>query len=874
MSQIAEAFVKLRPDTTTFRAEATAGIASGLGGVGGIGLRGAAGLGAITAAATLGTIAFKEMVVGAGEFEREMDVLQVVSGATADEMERIGDEAKALGADITLPGTSAGDAAVAMNELAKAGLTVTDTLGGARGALQLAAAGEIEVAEAAALAGSALNAFGLQGSEATHVADLLAGASIVAQGEVNDMALALQQSGAVSRQAGLSIEQTVGAIALLAKNGVLGSDAGTSLRTTLLRLIPTTKEATQFTKALGIEIDENRTLGEQLPEVVEQYRDSLSKLNPALQQQALTQIFGTDAIRAASILFREGADGLQEMTNAVDRNGAANELATAKTQGLLGTYDGLKSQLETTAIELGEALTPALTDFLEIVAGGVGVVNSLVGELKELAEVEIPGTDFGLGEIFREVAVQASPIGFAKRIKVAADAVHDFTTDAVDDMDSLRDSMTDLRTPDVLDRAELTKQVGRGGQEMGAELNTGFAQGVTATTSVALQAAQASLSQVIAQGKASVAQAVAQAQQNLAGLGAQLAADAGQVIDASGFQERIDTVSAQAQQAASARQQARQREAIELARKNLEVALANAPIERRIRRLQEELDQANQRSGRTDIARTLRDAREELQAAQARAVTIGDVDAGDRAARERFLRPFREGVTDAKDEMSRFNKEATIEGLQDKLDAQTDDIAENIGRLREALQDAREALIESQQSFATDQLVTSLRDAATAQKETVEQGIRDSIQAFNDGLITLPQLNRRLANLLRRPNGVDYKNAGKKLGTEFVRGFEETLKAIGIQAREVLAGPQDPGAGLRPGIVSPRDAVAAAALATQQARDRVQEAQLEAQESAAGSLQAIERAVTGQTTGSTKARPGAGVPNVVVPFNPRRGSGP
>ena len=471
MTQIAEAFVKLRPDTTTFRAEATAGIASGLGGVGAIGLRGAAGLGAITAAATLTTVALKETIMQAGEFEREMDVIAVVSGATASELDAIGESAKALGADVTLPGISAGDAAVSMNELAKAGLSVKDVMGGARGALQLAAAGEIAVKDAAALTASALNAFGLAGSEATHVADLLAGASIAAQGEVGDMALALQQSSAVARTAGLSIEQTVGAIGLLAKNGILGSDAGTSLRTTLLKLIPTTKEAAEFTRALGIEYDNNRTLGEQLPGLIEQYRESLAKLPPALQQMALAQIFGTDAVRAMSIFSREGADGLNAMTEAVDRNGAANELATARTQGLLGTFDGLKSSLETLALEIGEVMVPALTDLSEEATNATSDLTSLVGAMKDLAGVEIPSWLGGEGEgdtlgkrfkeAFGEAARQVAP-GVAA-VKDFAKAVHDMRTDAVDDMDSLRDSMTDLRSPDVIDISETRKAAAEGG---------------------------------------------------------------------------------------------------------------------------------------------------------------------------------------------------------------------------------------------------------------------------------------------------------------------------------------------------------------------------------------------------------------------------
>ena len=291
-----------------------------------------------------------------------------------------------------------------------------------------------------------------------------------------------------------------------------------------------------------------------------------------------------------------------------------------------------------------------------------------------------------------------------------------------------------------------------------------------------------------------------------------------------------------------------------MARQNLEEALQNAPIERRIRQLQDSLDRQTQRTSRRDVQRTLRDAQEELADAQARVGSAGPLTSAQQESTRRFLRPFQEGVQDAKAEISRFNTETNIDRLQTRLDKQTDEVAENIGRLKKALQDARAALVESQRSFATEGLVSSLRSSAEAQKKAVTQGIQDSIQAFNDGLITLPQLNQRLAKLLS-DNGVDYRNAGKKLGTAFVRGFEETLKAIGIQAGLILGGPQDPGAGLRGTTVSPAAAQRDAAANTLAAQLAVQEAQKNAAESAAGNLALIESYL--RPGGATKSRPGA-----------------
>ena len=220
------------------------------------------------------------------------------------------------------------------------------------------------------------------------------------------------------------------------------------------------------------------------------------------------------------------------------------------------------------------------------------------------------------------------------------------------------------------------------------------------------------------------------------------------------------------------------------------------------------------------------------------------MDARQVSSRQRFLRPFIEDVQDAKREVGRFNKETTIANLQKKIDSQTDEITENIENLRDALDQARESLIQSQQSFSTGGVAASLKSAGEEQKAAVKRGIADAIQAFNDGLITLPQLNRRLAKILE-DNHIDYKNAGAKLGTAFVRGFEETLTGIGTQAEEVIKGPQKPGAGLESKIVSPAKTAADVAIQVRQAQNELDRALVKNGEYTNQLLESINRKIGG-----------------------------
>lgn len=360
-----------------------------------LGLRGAvlSSTGAFLAA-TVAVTALAKIVQTAAELQRSLNVFRAVSGATADQMKAVEAEAKALGADLTLPATSANDAAQAMTELAKAGLSVDDSLAAARGVLQLAAAAQVDVATASKITATELNAFGLEGTKATHVADLLAGAANQAQGEITDFALAFQQASAVAHQIQLPIETTTAVLTQFARAGLRGSDAGTSLRTLLLRLAPTTKAAADAQEQLGIKINDSIPIGEQFVNLVNQYNSALKGLTPVAQQQILTKIFGQDAIRGASIVFTQGSRSLLQLQDSVDQSGQAADFANARMKGLSGAVEGLQSSIQTLAGQIGEPLLPALESITRALAGVTQTAGSTVSALNAVGKVTIkPVTD-------------------------------------------------------------------------------------------------------------------------------------------------------------------------------------------------------------------------------------------------------------------------------------------------------------------------------------------------------------------------------------------------------------------------------------------------------------------------------------------------
>lgn len=334
---------------------------------------------------------FAKAVQSAASLQSELNVFQITAGASADEMARVGEEARKLGADITLPAVSATDAAAAFTDLAKAGLKTQDAIDGARGVLQLATAAQIENSQATELVASALNSFSLAGTDATHVADLLAGASIAAQGSIEDMGIALQQSSAVARQAGLNLEDTVAFITLLAKNGLRGSDAGTSLRTALLRLISPTDDAQKSLQQLGVTILD--TSGRIRPEAFAELAQSLQSLEPIARNQTLRKIFGQDAIRAAVIFGREGSAGLNAAREATNQAGLAAQLAGARTKGFAGKVEALKNSLSTLGITVGELVIGPLATLIDGFNQVTTAINSAIDALKDFNDdlANVPG---------------------------------------------------------------------------------------------------------------------------------------------------------------------------------------------------------------------------------------------------------------------------------------------------------------------------------------------------------------------------------------------------------------------------------------------------------------------------------------------------
>ncbi|MBQ1060059.1 phage tail tape measure protein [Micromonospora sp. C41] len=315
------------------------------------------------------------------DFDKQMSEVSAVSDASAGDLERLRQAALQAGADTAF---SATEAAQAEAELAKAGLQTADILGGAlNGSLALAAAGSLDLAEAADISAKTMNVFGLEGADVGHIADVLASAANKSATDVHEMGEALKMGGLAANAAGMSLEETVGTLAAFADRALVGSDAGTSLKTAIMMLQAPTDKSTALMQELGIAAYDANGEFIGTTKLAGQLQKALGSLTQEQRNAALAAIFGADGMRAANVLYELGEKGVREYVTAVDDQGAAAEVAAKKMDNLAGDVEKLKGSLETMAIEAGSGSTSGLRLLVQTADELVGALSSIPGPVQQ-----------------------------------------------------------------------------------------------------------------------------------------------------------------------------------------------------------------------------------------------------------------------------------------------------------------------------------------------------------------------------------------------------------------------------------------------------------------------------------------------------------
>lgn len=319
----------------------------------------------------VGTAAMK---VG-NEFESQMSRVQAISGATKDQLQTLTDQAMDLGASTSF---SAKEAALGMEQLASAGFTVEEIYEAMPGLLDLAASSGADLATASEIAASAVRGFGLEAADTGYVADLFAEAAARTNAQVEDMGQAMKYIAPVAHAMGLEINETAAAVGLLSDAGIKGGQAGTTLRGALTRLTKPTKDATAVMKRYGMSFYDANGEMLSMEGIIGQLEQGLSGLTQQQRNQALTTLFGQEALSGMLVLLEAGPEKLTELAEGLDgAKDAAKEMADVMLDNTAGAIEEFGGAIETAAINIQQILAPVVKNVVQWLTELVNAFNNL-----------------------------------------------------------------------------------------------------------------------------------------------------------------------------------------------------------------------------------------------------------------------------------------------------------------------------------------------------------------------------------------------------------------------------------------------------------------------------------------------------------------
>lgn len=322
-------------------------------------------MGVTTPIAGIGVMSLKV----AGDFEASMNRVKAISGATGEEFTGLRDLAKDMGAKTQY---SASQAAEAMGFLAMSGFKVKDITEALPGVLSLAAAGQLELAEAADLASNILSGYGLKAKDLGRINDILAKTFTSTNTDLRMLGDSFKYAGPVASSAGLQFEEVSAAIGLMGNAGIQGEMAGTALRGSISRLLKPTRAVSSALDRLGVEVVDSH--GQMLPMV-----NIVRQLEKAGANTAdMMTIFGLEAGPAMQALVSQGSGALADLTAELENSGGtAAKIAKTQMEGLNGSVDELSSAFEGLMIAIGDA---GILDFATDLVKRVTALTSAAGQ--------------------------------------------------------------------------------------------------------------------------------------------------------------------------------------------------------------------------------------------------------------------------------------------------------------------------------------------------------------------------------------------------------------------------------------------------------------------------------------------------------------
>lgn len=324
--------------------------------------------------------AYMDCVNTAGDFEASMSNVEALSSATGEELTALSDKAKEMGATTKF---TAGESADALSYMALAGWDTQSMLDGISPVLNLAAAANMDLAQASDIVTDYLTAFGLKASDTTHFVDVMAYAMANSNTDVIQLGEAYKACAATATSLGYSVEETTAVLATMANAGVKGGEAGTALNAIFTRLATNTKECGDTLAEYGVQIYDAHGNMQSLSSILTGMAGIWDTLTDQEQANLAKVIAGTNQYSKLQTIMAaaEGGQSFADYTAALnDCAGSADKMAGTMLDNMNGRLTLMQSAADGLKIAIGEDLTPVMSDLYDVGAEVLGWMQGFVEE--------------------------------------------------------------------------------------------------------------------------------------------------------------------------------------------------------------------------------------------------------------------------------------------------------------------------------------------------------------------------------------------------------------------------------------------------------------------------------------------------------------
>lgn len=303
------------------------------------------------------------------------------------EMQKLTEQASEMGRTTQF---TAVQAAQAQTELARAGYDTEKIYASLPHVLNMAAVENMALGDAARIATNIMSGFGLGADQIEHSIDVLAYTSTHANTDLTNLGETMKYAAPVARSFGASLEETATMAKFMADAGIVGSQAGTSLRQGLLRLVAPPKKASKameemgvtvsdaqaewenanaVAQAYGVTLDSTKGPGEQLISIIEQIEKGMAGASEQEKLAALSAITGINAVSGWASVLNNSSGSIREFYEKLKNcDGAAKQAAETMQDTTKGAFTRFSSAVEAVAKNIGNAFLPMVRQAAEATA--------------------------------------------------------------------------------------------------------------------------------------------------------------------------------------------------------------------------------------------------------------------------------------------------------------------------------------------------------------------------------------------------------------------------------------------------------------------------------------------------------------------------